>query len=58
MKANTAAKWMEVRVNRYMGVPTLKRESAGPALLPADWYAMNTAAKAQGEFWSCLLLGR
>ncbi len=37
---------------------TAKRHRGAPSLSTDDWDRMNAAARAQGDFWGKLLMGR
>ena len=44
-------------IQDHIGVFTTRRKHKAPTeVVRGDWYPMNTAAKAQGDFWARLLL--
>ena len=44
-------------IQDHIGVfNTRRKHKATPAVAQDDWYPMNTAAKAQSDFWAHLLL--
>ena len=44
------------RIKRSMQALAIRRKPKAPAVARDDWYRMNAAARAEGEFWAEMLL--